>query len=66
MITPQEARQILESVGIKHKSFATIAGIHPVWFSDWICGRRILDPERLSRIDKYCNEIKIFSEQKGN
>jgi len=58
MITPQEARQIIDTTGIKHRKFAKAVNVHYVWLSEWLNNKRLLDNERLSRITKYCNTLR--------
>ena len=58
MITPTEARQIIDGAGIKHRKFAKFVNVHHVWLSEWFNGKRILDVERLVRINAYCNKLR--------
>lgn len=58
MITPQEARKIIDSAGIKHNKFAKAVNVHYIWLSEWFNNKRLLDAERLSRIDTYCKKLE--------
>jgi len=60
MITPQEATTIIDEFGIKRKVFARRARIHPITFSEWANGRRILTQDQMVRIEVELDKLKTI------
>ena len=63
MITAKEARQVIDNVGIKHRQFAKAVNVNHIWLSEWLNHKRLLDPDRLLRIDAYCNKLRAVIPQ---
>jgi len=60
MVTPAEAKDIIDAVGIKRQVFARRARLHPVLFSEWMNDRRTLNVNQLLRIETELEKIKTI------
>ena len=58
MISPAEAREILNHMGIYARKVSEQANIRYSYLSEWLCGKRNFTNDELARLDAYFDKLK--------